>query len=239
MSLTALQFAAFGTPEGRHNNTPILLVDPHRQRPYLFRTLLAQDKGPLPFAVRTMHFLIFFHHVSLYCITLIPGTKTCSLGFLLAALRADSVQIMGMPQQLEAVLVGNPGLQSFNTVAVKLHSPAALLTNQMIVMSLGGYRLKTGSPIPKLQLESKISFAKQLERTVYRCLPDARITLADDAIKLLQSMMSRKSKKDIGNSQPLPGHVHSLIAHILQKLVLIIHAPSRAFGQTFHQSGHA
>ena len=138
-----------------------------------------------------------------------------------------------MAEQLETVFIRNTGLQPFNSVTVKFYRLSALLTNQMIMMRLGRDRFKAGCAVSKLQFQSEIGFAKQLERAVYRGLPYARITLPDNAVKFLKGMMPRQGEKDIGNPQSLPGDVHPPVAHLVQKLVLIIHHPSGAALRTF------
>ena len=122
-----------------------------------------------------------------------------------------------MPQQQEAVLLGQLLLQLFDAGIVDLHDLAAGLADDMVVMTVGSGHFVAGDAVAEVDLCRHTGITQEFERPVDGGLADARVQFLDMLIELLQRVVAGELKKGIGDDPPLGRGVQAFAAHELQE----------------------
>ena len=100
-----------------------------------------------------------------------------------------------MPQEHEAVLLGQLLLQLLDTGIVDLDDLAAGLADDVVVVTVGSGHFVAGDAVTEVDLRGHAGIAQELERPVDGGLADARVQLLDMLIELLQRVVAGELKK--------------------------------------------
>ena len=93
--------------------------------------------------------------------------------------RADAVEIEPVARWKKIVLPGEVFLQAFDFRAEKFNGPAAMFTNEVIVMSSGVQAaFETGHAVSEVHFTGQTRIAQQLESAIHGCLTDGRVPSA-------------------------------------------------------------
>ena len=103
-----------------------------------------------------------------------------------------------MPGEYDAELSGDILLHPFNRVIFEFHDPAALFTDEMVMMMLAS-DLEPCLVFIKVALRQQVAFLEQLESTVNCCVTDVRIDFFYFGIKLFGTHMAAELEKDPGD----------------------------------------
>lgn len=124
-----------------------------------------------------------------------------------------------MAQQGEALAFGQFFLDFFDAVVAEFHRLAALLADEVIMVSVGPGGLVTGHAVAEMQLAGQPGLAEQLEGPVHGSLAYGRIPAEDLLIDFLQGMVPGEVEKNLRDGLALRGHVQSPRGHEAQKSV--------------------
>ena len=85
---------------------------------------------------------------------------------------ANSVELVSVPLQFEAMLLRELLLQGFDFVVLEFNDAAAVQADQMIVMLVLVGDFITRDPVTKMSFVGQAALLEQLERAVHRGVPD-------------------------------------------------------------------
>jgi len=120
----------------------------------------------------------------------------------------------------EIVLLRQPFLQFFNLWAHDLNNPAAFCADQMIMLLMPVFVLKTPGPISKIDFSCKAGVGYYIHRPIHSSEANLWIFLSDKLMKVIDRQMPFRLEEYIEDLLSLFAVEHPLAFDILPENVL-------------------